>query len=171
MSNYFFFFTDIVISNAINLNFGQCQTVTPLTLSKNSWKDAGYSFLLNHDIVSIDDTNSSSIISTPGWHVFIHDEKISFSETHMQMSGRVEYMFLEVNEEVEVKLTAQHFATIPSTTNLCEEEGQVTKCEETCVWDEIKSVSNCSAPWIPNIGLPYCDDYKSYAKLTTSYQR
>lgn len=121
--------------------------------------------------MDIDDTNSSSVTSSPGWHVFIHDEKISFSETHMQMSGRVEYMFLEVYEEVEVKLTAQHFATIPSATNKCEEDGQVSRCEEMCVWDEIKTLSNCSAPWIPKIGLPYCTDYQSYNKLTSSYQR
>lgn len=162
---------DIELSHVINLNSGQCQTAKPLIVSKSSWKDAGYSFLLLHDINNIDETNSSSVTRAPGWNVFIHDEKIIYSETHMQRSGRVEYMFLEVNEDVEVKLTAQHFATIPSKDNVCEGNYEVTKCEETCVWNKLMMHNNCTAPFMPDMGVSHCNNYYTFSNLTQQYQQ
>lgn len=95
---------------------GQCQTITPLVTTRLAWKDVGYSIILKHDLASIEETTSTI---APGWHVFVHEPTETFSENRMQTSGRVEYMYIEVNEEVEVKLTVQNFMMMENRDNTC----------------------------------------------------
>lgn len=84
--------------------------------TKAAWKDVGYSILLKHDISTLLESPSSV---APGWHIFIHETNEPFSENRMQTSGRVEHMYVEVNEEVEIKLTVQHYTMMSDADSTC----------------------------------------------------
>ena len=72
--------------------------------------------MLRHTIKSIDESSSEI---PPGWHLFIHEPSENFTENRMQTSGRVEYMYIDVGEEVEIKLTAQHFSMMANIDTKC----------------------------------------------------
>lgn len=44
-----------------------------------------------------------------GFHVYLHEESERFTEHGILSSGRIEYLNLLANEEMELKLTTQHF--------------------------------------------------------------
>ena len=44
----------------------------------------------------------------------------------MQSSGRVEYLYLEANEEMEIRLSTQHFFMLASYENECVEFSSVS---------------------------------------------
>lgn len=45
----------------------------------------------------------------PGFHVYLHEPRERFTEHGILSSGRIEYLYLQANEEMELKLTVQHF--------------------------------------------------------------
>lgn len=45
----------------------------------------------------------------PGYHVYLHEPRERFTEHGILSSGRIEYLYLQANEEMELKLTVQHF--------------------------------------------------------------
>ncbi|XP_050087836.1 acid-sensing ion channel 2 isoform X1 [Anopheles aquasalis] len=161
---------NIQVEESLHLDMGRCYTLNPLVTTKHSWKEAGYSIMLRHDAnvtqVSVGDT-------PPGWHVFIHEQKEGFAENRMQSSGRVEYLFLEVNEELEIRLSTQHFFMLASYENECVEVSTVssTKCGELCHWRTVVESVGCSGPWMPDLDVSYCDDANRTKQLIKLYRQ
>lgn len=128
---------DIEISSSLHFYYGRCYTLKPLSRTKGAWKDYGYSILLKHDGTGL----SNNYL--PGWHLFIHEPSEPFSgtsvgevckkticcnivvillENRFQTSGRVEHMFIEVYEEVELKLSALNYIMMPNVDSKCTED-------------------------------------------------
>lgn len=68
--------TDVEVISSMHLDMGQCFTLNPLTTTTHSWKDVGFSILLQHDIR--DDVYYLGE-DLPGWHIFIHDPVEGFA--------------------------------------------------------------------------------------------
>lgn len=111
---------DIEITSSIQFYYGRCHTIRPRVPLKRANKDTGYSMMLHHHFPKEDLKN---IIEEdkikPGWHIFIHDTRDNFTEVHMKASGRVEYVFAALEEEIEIKLQAQQFSNIHTKQNIC----------------------------------------------------
>ncbi|XP_055633180.1 uncharacterized protein LOC129773577 [Toxorhynchites rutilus septentrionalis] len=152
----------------MHLNLGNCFTLDPLVTTSHTWRDAGYSIFLQHDS---DDDYSDQLEDVPGWHVFIHDRAEGFAENRAQSSGRVEYLFLEVNEQIEVKMTAQHLHMLPSE-NLCTTvlEMSSTRCSELCHWRHVVNIAGCTGPWMPDIEQRTCSTSNETQQLIKHYQ-
>lgn len=90
----------------------------------------------------------------------------------METSGRGEYMYLKVGEDVDIKLTAQHFNQLSSNENPCSNDinYSVIRCSELCNWSKITSSVGCSAPWMPGIDQPYCNNFTLMRDLIVQYQ-
>lgn len=91
----------------------------------------------------------------------------------MQTSGRVEYMFINVGEDIEIKLTAQHFRKLSSRDNTCvmDDEYSAIDCEERCFWRHATNGPNCRGPWMPGIDLPLCNNYTQIKNLIIRYRK
>lgn len=187
----------------------------PLVRTKMAWKDYGYSILLKHD------ENGLGAHRNPGWHLFIHEADEPFSgrknqslylgdlhvetnkptnfalENRFQTSGRVEHMFIEVHEEVELKLTAQNYVMMPNIDSKCTEDPNksiskvgfclfvseprlttvhslitvfgYTQCGEICHWRRVADSVKCGGPWM-DTGYPECGDYESTNDLINAYK-
>ncbi|XP_053691765.1 uncharacterized protein LOC128740255 [Sabethes cyaneus] len=160
---------NIEVVGSMHLDMGLCFTLNPLTTTTHSWKQAGYSIMLMHDIR---DEEYFLGENQPGWHVFVHDQAEGFAENRMQSSGRVEYLFVEVDEEVEVKLTTQHFYMLPSSENLCTTGAEMssTKCSELCHWHHVVNTVGCTAPWMPDIDGEQCHTAQDTQQLIKYYK-
>lgn len=91
----------------------------------------------------------------------------------MQRSGRVEYVYVDAEEDIEIKLAVQHFTMMESSDNRCNNDINYSaiQCGQTCRWQDITTRSGCTAPWIPNIKLPACDTYDDIKNLITIYRK
>ncbi|XP_029729547.2 uncharacterized protein LOC109429390 [Aedes albopictus] len=161
---------NVEVISSMHLDMGQCFTLNPLTTTTHSWKDVGFSILLQHDIR--DDVYYLGE-DLPGWHIFIHDPVEGFAENRMQSSGRVEYLFMEVDEEIEIKLTTQHFYMLPSAENMCTTENEMssTRCSELCHWHHVVNIVGCTGPWMPDIEQELCDTANETQQLIKHYKR
>lgn len=108
----------IDIQPTLTFNLGRCYTINPKTTTKDPWKKSGYNIILKHDYQPPDFNDGI----TPGWHVYIHEPSEKFTERGMQSSGRVEYMFIEINEVIEIKLTVQHFTQLRGRGSTCSDD-------------------------------------------------
>lgn len=93
-----------------------------------------------------------------------------FSELNMEFSGRAEYTFITIGEDVEVKLVADNFNKLPKADKFCSYNKTYSqiKCIEYCQWNEIISTVGCTGPWMP-IDFPYCDNYNKLRELMSLY--
>lgn len=166
----FFVQIDVAIRSSINFNLGQCQTLTPQTSTHGSSKSFGYSVVLKHHLHINDETTSDN---KPGWHVYIHEPTDNFTENSMKMSGRIEQLYVEVDEEVEIKLSVQQFAMMQTNPNPCTLDSNYseTKCNELCQWNRVTEAVRCSGPWMPDIKLPYCANYTMMKSLIVNYNQ
>lgn len=91
----------------------------------------------------------------------------------MQLSGRVEYMYINVNESIEIKLSAQHFKMLANRDNKCSNDNlhSAIQCEETCFWNQVTENIGCKGPWMRDLNLPLCSNYTSLRQLMVNYQR
>lgn len=91
----------------------------------------------------------------------------------MQTSGRVEYMFVNVGEDIEIKLTAQHLRMLASQDNDCSSDDKYSAidCEERCYWGWATEKSHCRGPWMPSIDLPLCNKYDDMKNLIVNYRK
>lgn len=111
-----------------------------------------------------------------GWHMFVHEPGENFTEINMETSGRSEYMFVRVNEDIEIKLGAQHFNAIPSREEPCELAPGYgfNTCAEECSWRRVTATANCSGPWMRGEvtqSWPYCSSYESMLQLIQGYMK
>lgn len=91
----------------------------------------------------------------------------------MQTSGRVEYMFINVGEEIEIKLTVQHLRMMAGRDNPCinDEEYSIIQCEEQCFWRWSTQKSKCRGSWMTGINLPICNNYEEMLLLISDYRK
>lgn len=83
------------------------------------WKDSGYYLTLRHDYVGKVDEEPRS---PQGFHVYLHEPRESFTEHGILSSGRIEYLYMEANEEIELKLTVQHFTQFRGRGSSCSDD-------------------------------------------------
>lgn len=160
----------MAVDGCLQLNTGKCYTVRPKVKTVNAWKDAGYSILLTHDVDSPDDTPTHSM---PGWHVYIHEPKEIFTENGMQSSGRVEYFFLGVGEELEMKITVQDFQQMRGRGGTCSDEIEhgTSACNETCKWMNVTETVGCSAPFMRHAAITKrnCNNFDDMRELILTF--
>lgn len=91
----------------------------------------------------------------------------------MQRSGRVEYVYVEAEEDIEIKLAVQQFAMMENSDNRCNNQPNYSaiQCGEDCRWKIITNSIGCTAPWIPNIKLPTCNTFEDIRQFITIYQK
>lgn len=90
------------------------------------WKRSGYSITLRYDQDASEAEDSNS--DQPGFHIYLHEPRERFTEHGILSSGRIEYLNIQANEEIELKLTVQHFT---------QNRGRGTHCSD----DYLKSSS------------------------------
>lgn len=100
-------------------------------------------------------------------------------------------MFIEVYEEVEVKLTALNYIMTSNRDSTCTDDPEKsiskvrccilsnksishqihshTKCGEICHWRRVTDNVNCSGPWM-DLDVPECVDYDSTEELINAYK-
>lgn len=95
------------------------------------------------------------------------------AEINMKKSGRVEYMYINVNEEIEIKLTAQHFKKMSCTNDKCTNDDlhSAVQCVERCFWRQVTEKIKCRGPWMPGLDIPLCNNYTSMRKLFINYEK
>ncbi|XP_037958942.1 uncharacterized protein LOC119688336 [Teleopsis dalmanni] len=160
---------NLEITSSIHFNMGRCHTLRPKIALKRTTKESGYSVMLTHHINP--NNNNKYYEKDPGWHIFLHDYRENFTEINMKGSGRVEYVFAEINEEIEIKLQSQFFSNVETRTESCSRvEGYSDlKCGEVCIWKNLSKMSNCTGPWMHEVPEDDCENYKSMKNLTIEY--
>lgn len=95
------------------------------------------------------------------------------AEKNMETSGRVEYMYINVNEDIEIKLTAQHFKKLMCKNNKCtnDDAQSAVQCEERCFWRQLLEITKCRGPWIDLPYVPLCNNYTSMLLLIQKYNK
>jgi hypothetical protein len=63
---------------------------------------------LRHEYETPQEAFSDSLDET-GFHIYLHEPRERFTEHGILSSGRIEYISMQSNEEIELKLTVQHF--------------------------------------------------------------
>lgn len=109
--------SNILNFSTLHFNLGKCHTIKPLTALKYTHSRSGYSVLLKHD------HKRRALTTEPlyGWHIYVHQASENFSEVPVKALGKVDYIFAEAEEEIEIKLTNQYYMGISSVDNICVE--------------------------------------------------
>lgn len=91
----------------------------------------------------------------------------------MDISGRVEYLFINVNEEIEIKLSPQEFLMVNQRGTPCADlmSYSSTNCTEYCRVYNVTHSVGCSGPWISGSDLKYCDNYNDMRNLIVTYNK
>ncbi|XP_023295430.2 uncharacterized protein LOC111678365 isoform X2 [Lucilia cuprina] len=160
----------VEITDSLHFYMGRCHTIRPKISLKRASKSTGYAITLKHHLTK-EEIKTGFFENPPGWHLYIHDMRENFTEINMKASGRVEYVFADINEDIEIKLQSQYFSNIETKQNYCNrKEGYSDlKCGEICIWHELGRKSNCSGPWMPDAHWPHCSNYKTMMKLIGEY--
>ncbi|KAM7352117.1 amiloride-sensitive sodium channel pickpocket 17 isoform 2-T2 [Cochliomyia hominivorax] len=163
---------NVEITSSLHFYMGRCHTIRPKISLKRASKLTGYSIMLKHHLTK-EDIKSKYFEQPPGWHLFMHDLRENFTEINMKASGRVEYVFADINENIEIKLQSQYFSNIETKQLSCSRKDGYSdlKCGEVCIWHEIGRKSNCSGPWMHDAHFAPCSNYKSIMKLIGEYGR
>lgn len=75
---------------------------------------------LRHDYV--DTEEDLQLMDPPGFHIYLHEPREKFTEHGILSNGRIEYLFMHANEEMELKLTVQHFNQLRGRGSTCSDE-------------------------------------------------
>ncbi|KAH8392305.1 hypothetical protein KR215_005485 [Drosophila sulfurigaster] len=161
---------NVDIDSSLHFYMGRCYTLRPKLAMKRVSKQVGYSIVLEHNLFqSLSDVD---LISGAGWHVFIHDKRENFTEINMKGSGRVEYVFVNIREEIEVKLQSQIFSNVETRDEACSTQDGYSdlKCGEICIWKDLTDEVNCSGPWMHDIEQEPCNNSDSMRTLISDYR-
>ncbi|XP_061386620.1 uncharacterized protein LOC133322631 [Musca vetustissima] len=167
------FKSNVEITSNTQFFRGRCHTIRPKVALRRATKNSGYSIMLQHHVPK-SDVDLDKYETRPGWHVYIHDPKENFTEVSMKASGRVEYVFVDIDEEIEIKLQSQYFSNIETKYQYCNKDENYSelKCGENCILDSVGKYANCSGPWLKNDHkMEPCNSYKSIMKLIGEYGR
>lgn len=75
---------------------------------------------LKHDYIEPEE--DSQRLDPPGFHIYLHEPRERFTEHGILSNGRIEYLFMHANEEMELKLTVQHFSQLRGRGSSCSDE-------------------------------------------------
>lgn len=96
-----------------------------------------------------------------------------FTEFGIATSGRVENLFLNVQEEMELKMAAHHYLQFRGRGQVCSDD--VTKstslCRENCIWYQVEMAVQCSGPWVRNRSTIDCHNYEDIRRMTVAYKK
>ncbi|KAL7043303.1 hypothetical protein ACKWTF_001443 [Chironomus riparius] len=162
--------SNIKIVMSLHFTYGRCYTVIPLVTTKMPWKDSGYSIrLLNGQTQKEFDTAMSG---DEGWNMFLHMPIEEFTEYGISSSGRIENLYVEFNEEIELKMSVAHYTYFRGRGTKCSDDHlkSTSVCIENCIWRHIEEKVNCSGPWMKHAEFPYCDNYESIKNLINEYE-
>ncbi|XP_046619269.1 acid-sensing ion channel 2 [Neodiprion virginianus] len=163
--------SNVELSSSYFFESGACHTLIPKATTQEAGLSVGYSILVTHSgIVQTTTQDSTGLL---GWHVYVHEASETWTESKMQSLGRQEALFVEVGEEVHIKLSVQEFhQTNVGKTRLCvnEIDGGEVRCVERCRWEQM-TVDGCGAPWLPGLDLPDCQEYNHTSNLIINYLR
>ncbi|TDG45430.1 hypothetical protein AWZ03_008196 [Drosophila navojoa] len=162
--------SNVAIDSSVHFYMGRCYTVRPLMDMKRVSKSVGYSLTLEHNLVTT--VSDIDLTSGAGWHIFLHDKRENFTEINMKGSGRVEYVFAGINEQIEIKLQSQYFSNVETHKETCSrKEGYSDlKCGEICIWHDLSDESDCSGPWMHDMIYEPCNDSDSMRNLIKNYK-
>ncbi|XP_036226961.1 acid-sensing ion channel 1B [Bactrocera oleae] len=162
---------NIEIKSSFHFYMGRCYTLNPKIELKRTTRTSGYSLLLTHNIAS-GSSMEMMLEKNPGWHIYIHDHRHEFTELNVKGTARTEYIFAEIDEEIEIKLQSQQFRNIESKKNPCSATPSYSdmKCAELCVFDDLATKTNCTGPWMTGISQQPCDNNKSMRALIKDYE-
>lgn len=127
--------SNIKFETTLHFSMGRCFTLKPKvstdipvrlwtsswSVSKEfydwfQWKSSGYAITLNHDALE------SDAAETPGFHVYLHEPRETFTEHGILSTGRIDYIFMQANEEIELKLTVQQFTQLRGRGSTCSDD-------------------------------------------------
>lgn len=139
---------NVEVEETMHFSLGRCYSIKPKISTKMASKNSGYRFEVAHDF-PIDDIDRLER-ENPGFHVYIHEPGVRFTE-HFALSpgsGRSEYIYMLVNEVIEMKLTAQHFTQFRGRGGTCSDVPleSSSMCGNTCRWKYIEDTVSCSGP-------------------------
>lgn len=162
--------SNVDIEETLHFSLGRCFTLKPKISTNMPSKDSGYSIMLAHDFISNDQNLIEQI--NPGFHIYIHEPNERFTEHGVILSGRIEYLFLLINETMELKLTAQHFTQMRGRGSSCSDEyiKSSSICNEICRWRHVEDAVSCSGPWMLNSRTPHCQNYEDVRNLIIQYR-
>lgn len=92
----------------------------------------------------------------------------------MENTGRVEYFYVTAGEELEIKLTAQHFNKLPNIERSCSFDSHYSEieCMKKCQSAMLAKTTDCTAPWLENYHqIQNCRNFTSMSRLITDYQK
>lgn len=162
---------NVEVEETLHFTLGRCYSIKPKISTTKASKNSGFRFEVSHDFMS-DDQNLIER-ENPGFHVYIHEPGVRFTEHGVLSSGsgRVEYLFVNLNEVIELKLTAQHFTQFRGRGGTCSDVvGESSSlCSETCRWKYIEEIVSCSGPWMIHSLTPPCSNYADMEKMIIQY--
>ncbi|XP_053960576.1 uncharacterized protein LOC128864843 [Anastrepha ludens] len=161
---------NLEIESNLHFYLGRCYTLKPKVELSRTTRSSGYSLMLTHHI----DPSSSTDVTleqNPGWHVYIHDFRHNFTELNVKGASRTEYIFAEINEEIEIKLQSQHFTNVQSRDTPCSYLSSYSdmKCAELCVFENLAASINCTGPWMYGIPQQPCNTSTNMRHLIKEY--
>ncbi|XP_039951083.1 acid-sensing ion channel 4-A isoform X2 [Bactrocera neohumeralis] len=161
---------NLEIKTSLHFYMGRCYTLNPKIELKRTTRTSGYSLMLTHHIIP-GSSMEMMLEKNPGWHVYIHDHRHEFTELNVKGAARSEYIFAEIDEEIEIKLQSQQFRNIESKETPCSATLSYSdmKCAELCVFDDLATKTNCTGPWMTGILQQPCDNSKSMRALIKDY--
>ncbi|CRK93362.1 CLUMA_CG006903, isoform A [Clunio marinus] len=162
--------SNIAIDSTMTLTYGRCFTLKPRVSTDLPWKSSGYSITLRHD--HKEEFEDASNTEPPGFHVYLHDPRETFTEHGILSSGRIEYIYLYANEEMELKLTVQQFTKNRARGIKCSDNHMKSTsiCHEMCRWKSVEEVVKCVGPWIKHSSAPQCNNYHDVRDLIVQYK-
>ncbi|XP_036329166.1 uncharacterized protein LOC118741336 [Rhagoletis pomonella] len=161
---------NLQIESSLHFNLGRCFTLKPKVELTRTTRSTGYSLMLTHH-VDPSATTDMTLENNPGWHVYIHDYRHEFTELNVKGAARIEYIFAEINEEIEIKLHSQQFSNTESRDTPCSSIPSYSdmKCAELCVFEELAATANCTGPWMRDIPQNPCNSSKTMRNLVKEY--
>lgn len=128
--------------------------------------------------------------SEAGFHVYLHEPRERFTEFGILSTGRIEYLKMGANEEIELKLTVQHFTQFRGRGSSCSDDNMKSlsivsclhlcltfqsnnlkfKCSEMCRWKSVEDTVSCSGPWMTKATTPLCTNYNDVRNLIIKYK-
>ncbi|XP_069688205.1 acid-sensing ion channel 1B [Periplaneta americana] len=157
---------NVKIESSFQLIWGQCHTFNALIQTTSSGKEKGYSIILYKKDASYNRTEGEP---EEGWYVYVHPEANIWTESTME--GQEESIFLEVGEELHVKIVAEEYHLVDKAREHCNDswDHSYDTCVHTCKTEQLVSEIGCSGPWLLHNGTEYCSEYTTLKNLISGY--
>ncbi|RVE41216.1 hypothetical protein evm_014133 [Chilo suppressalis] len=159
---------NVEVKTYIGFIHGRCYTLSPKVLSTRTARRTGYSITLVHNA---DDIANTIGVDPPGYHVYIHYTRESFTEIPVHNGGLVNYFHFKVGETIDVSLTVNQYVMISSSDDPCVDNDSYSanNCTTRRVWSEVERIAGCSGPWLLGSDLPACHNFTTMRRLISTY--